>query len=80
MAGDENDKPALNDAQKRTAPRLSLYGASCCQGGNWRAVSRLRTVYRLCPDAIYLPVDFDSYAAISQGTKAILHEYRAACR
>jgi DNA polymerase IV len=25
----------------------------------------LRTAYRLCPDAVYLPVDIDTYAPIS---------------
>ena len=40
----------------------------------------LRTAYRLCPDAIYLPVDFDSYAAISPRIKAILHEFSPTCR
>ena len=39
----------------------------------------LRTAYRLCPDAVYLPVDFDSYAAISQRIKAILHEFSPTC-
>ena len=39
----------------------------------------LRTAYRLCPDAVYLPVDFDSYAAIWQRIKAILHEFSPTC-
>ena len=39
----------------------------------------LRTAYRLCPDAVYLPVDFDSYAAISQRIKTILHEFSPMC-
>ncbi|OIQ73592.1 DNA polymerase IV [mine drainage metagenome] len=39
----------------------------------------LRTADRLCPDAVYLPVDFDSYAAISQRIKAILHEFSPTC-
>ena len=39
----------------------------------------LRTAYRLCPDAVYLPVDFDSYAAISRRIKAILHEFSPTC-
>jgi DNA polymerase-4 len=32
----------------------------------------LRTAYRLCPDAVYLPVDFDTYASISRRIKSIL--------
>ena len=39
----------------------------------------LRTAYRLCPDAVCLPVDFDSYAAIWQRIKAILHEFSPTC-
>ena len=39
----------------------------------------LRTAYRQCPDAIYLPVDFDSYSAVSERIKAILHEFSPAC-
>ena len=39
----------------------------------------LRTAYRLCPEAVYLPVDFNTYAAISQRIKAILHEFALTC-
>jgi DNA polymerase-4 len=39
----------------------------------------LRTAYRICPDAIYLPVDFDTYAAISQRIKAILRTFSPVC-
>jgi DNA polymerase-4 len=35
----------------------------------------LRTAYRLCPDARYLPVDIDTYVAISQRIKSILREF-----
>lgn len=37
----------------------------------------LRTAYRLCPDAVFLPVDFDAYVAISQRIKSILDEFSA---
>lgn len=39
----------------------------------------LRTAYRLCPAAVYLPVDFDAYAAISQRIKSILQEFSPVC-
>jgi DNA polymerase-4 len=39
----------------------------------------LRTAYRLCSDAVYLPVDFDAYAAISQRIKSILRQFSPAC-
>lgn len=39
----------------------------------------LRTAYRLCPGAVYLPVDFDTYAAISERIKSILREFSPAC-
>jgi DNA polymerase-4 len=39
----------------------------------------LRTAYRLCPNAVYLPVDFDSYAEVSMQIKAILHEFSPVC-
>jgi len=39
----------------------------------------LRTAYRLCPDAVYLPVDFDSYAPISRRIKSILSTFSPVC-
>lgn len=39
----------------------------------------LRTAYRLCPDAVYLPVDFDTYVAISQRIKSILRTFSPIC-
>lgn len=39
----------------------------------------LRTAYRLCRDAVYLPVDFDTYAVISQRIKSILREFSPVC-
>jgi DNA polymerase-4 len=39
----------------------------------------LRTAYRLCPDAVYLPVDFDTYAEVSAQIKAVLHEFSPVC-
>lgn len=34
----------------------------------------LRTAYRLCPDAIFLPVHYEAYARVSARVKAILRE------
>lgn len=39
----------------------------------------LRTAYRLCPAAVYLPVDFETYAAISQRIKSILRKFSPVC-
>lgn len=39
----------------------------------------LRTAYRLCPDAVYLPVDFDTYAEVSTQIKSVLHEFSPVC-
>jgi DNA polymerase-4 len=44
-----------------------------------RSGTPLRTAYRLCPEAIFLPVDFDTYAAVSQQIKAILREFSLTC-
>jgi len=33
----------------------------------------LRSAWRLCPDAVFLPVDYESYAAVSERIKAVLH-------
>jgi len=35
----------------------------------------LRTAYRLCPEAIFLPVDYPAYSAVSEQIKAILREF-----
>ncbi|MBI5025778.1 MAG: DNA polymerase IV, partial [Nitrospirae bacterium] len=35
----------------------------------------LRTAYKLCPDAIFLPVDYEEYSRVSQNIKAILGEF-----
>ncbi len=37
----------------------------------------LRTAYRLCPDAIFLPVDYTEYSRVSQRIKQILKEFDA---
>jgi DNA polymerase-4 len=34
----------------------------------------LRTAYRLCPDAVFLPVDYEEYSRVSEKIKAILKE------
>ena len=34
----------------------------------------LRTAYHLCPDAIFLPVDYEEYSRISRKFKAVLRE------
>jgi DNA polymerase-4 len=35
----------------------------------------LKTAYKLCPDAIFLPVDYEEYSRISEEVKAILREF-----
>jgi DNA polymerase-4 len=35
----------------------------------------LRTAYRLCPQAVFLPVDFDAYGAESAHIKTVLREF-----
>ncbi len=38
----------------------------------------LRTAYRKCPHAVFLPVDYAAYAAVSEKIKAILREFSPA--
>jgi len=35
----------------------------------------LRTAHKLCPDAIFLPVDYEEYSRVSEEVKAILREF-----
>jgi DNA polymerase-4 len=35
----------------------------------------LRTAYKLCPEAIFLPVDYEEYSRVSEEVKAILREF-----
>jgi len=35
----------------------------------------LRTAYKLCPHAVFLPVDYEEYSRVSERIKAILREY-----
>jgi DNA polymerase-4 len=35
----------------------------------------LRTAYKLCPDAVFLPVDYEEYSRVSEEVKAILREF-----
>jgi DNA polymerase-4 len=35
----------------------------------------LRTAYRLCPDAVFLPVDYEEYSSVSEKIKEILREF-----
>ena len=35
----------------------------------------LRTAYKLCPEAIFLPVDYEEYSKVSEEVKAILREF-----
>lgn len=35
----------------------------------------LRTAYKLCPHAVFLPVDFEEYSRVSESIKKILREY-----
>jgi len=35
----------------------------------------LRTAYRLCPDAVFLAVDYEEYSRVSEEVKAILREF-----
>ncbi len=44
-----------------------------------RSGTPLRTAYRLCPEAVFLPVDFDAYADVSQRIKSILREFSLTC-
>jgi len=37
----------------------------------------LRTAYKLCPQAIFLPVDYDAYASVSRRFKAVLMDLTA---
>ncbi len=39
-----------------------------------RSAMPLRTAYRLCPEAVFLPVDYEEYARVSASVKAILRE------
>src|SRR5512135_820460 len=35
----------------------------------------LRTAYKLCPEAIFLPVDYEEYVRVSRIFKAVLREF-----
>ena len=35
----------------------------------------LRTAYRLCPEAVFLPVDYEEYSRVSGEVKAVLREF-----
>ena len=35
----------------------------------------LRTAYKLCPEAVFLPVDYEEYSRVSEKVKAILREF-----
>src|SRR5208337_3945621 len=35
----------------------------------------LRTAYKLCPGAVFLPVDMDEYSRVSKVFKAVLHKF-----
>ena len=35
----------------------------------------LKTAYRLCPDAVFLPVDYEEYSRVSGEVKAILRQF-----
>jgi len=35
----------------------------------------LRTAYRLCPEAVFLPVDYEAYSRVSEKIKGILREF-----
>lgn len=35
----------------------------------------LRTAYRVCPDAVFLPVDYEEYSRVSEEVKDILREF-----
>ncbi len=35
----------------------------------------LRTAYKLCPDAVFLPVDYEEYSRVSEKIKEILREF-----
>src|SRR4030042_228253 len=35
----------------------------------------LRTAHKLCPDAVFLPVDYEEYSRVSEEIKKILREF-----
>ena len=35
----------------------------------------LRTAYRLCPDAVFLPVDYEEYSRVSEEVKAMFRQF-----
>src|SRR5574342_161070 len=35
----------------------------------------LRTAYKLCPEAIFLPVDYEEYSRVSEEVKGVLKEF-----
>jgi len=35
----------------------------------------LRTAHRLCPEAVFLPVDYEEYSRVSEEVKAILRQF-----
>jgi len=40
-----------------------------------RSAMPLRTAHKLCPDAIFLPVDYEEYSRVSEEVKAILSDF-----
>jgi len=40
-----------------------------------RSAMPLRTAYKLCPEAVFLPVDYEEYSRVSQEIKKILGEF-----
>jgi DNA polymerase-4 len=40
-----------------------------------RSAMPLRTAYKLCPDAVFLPVDYEEYSRVSEKIKEILREF-----
>jgi len=40
-----------------------------------RSAMPLRTAYKLCPDAVFLPVDYEEYSRMSEIIKSILREF-----
>lgn len=43
-----------------------------------RSAMPLRTAYKLCPDAVFLPVDYEEYSRMSEIIKSILREFSQA--
>jgi DNA polymerase IV len=60
------------DPTKRGVVSTASYEAR--KFGIRSAIVPLRTAYKLCPHAVFLPVDYEEYSRVSEKIKAILKE------